>query len=616
MSEQHEDCVGNENESSEVVSHLTTAEADVVSWMSETVEAQTSGYGRETLAPHVLRELNKRLRTIFEDDGREYGKDAKTAKELQQQQRTAIKIRNEQLLQAMQRIRTSRHVDLCFVVDATGSMTGYIQEVKDVVHKIVRELVPQKADDQSGSKAMVNTLRLAFVAYRDYDYSKRFEILPFTKRVDEFSEFCANIKAEYAWDNDDPEDVLGGLNKALGLKWSRLDNTKVIFHICDQPAHGKQFQTRDYPWPDRFPAGDPNGLTADGIFERIVERGINYYFGKISDYTNKMIKTFSDAMCEPIDQFDIKNVHEISTSVISAVSKSVSNSMRKTGTLNGRPERTYRIDLAMPTSWDAHAVQVGKFIAYEFPQSIEDIVNDVPLQRCRPEVARIQIAPNPFARGGERIAYYGRDLHTNEDVVLKEYRRLSSGLDSARRHEVANQQQTIASYFAALFMADCEEKVTGVLIPATLEFLLIKTVALGLATAPRYMSCEQRLNPTGRYVRFTNNLDFVMSEASAKPNGISVQVLKFVLAFSHYTYAISGGRLMIVDLQGTIKPSDGGRPTVMLTDPAIHSENRTRFGATNHSKAGMSVFFQRHRCNKFCRALGLPKVDPSKIFRA
>ncbi|KAI6177929.1 Efk-1 [Aphelenchoides fujianensis] len=83
--------------------------------------------------------------------------------------------------------------------------------------------------------------------------------------------------------------------------------------------------------------------------------------------------------------------------------------------------RPYHLDATIPRSWARHPVQNGTFIAYDFPQSIRDVMDDVPLDRCRSEVARVKVATEPFAKGAERIAFYGRDVRTSQDIVLKEY---------------------------------------------------------------------------------------------------------------------------------------------------------------------------------------------------
>ncbi|KAI6240762.1 hypothetical protein M3Y99_00419600 [Aphelenchoides fujianensis] len=489
---------------------------------SEFTNITISSRQRESTAAEELGEVNSRYRSIVEDAGQEYGADAKTEKELEPKRQAALKIRNEQLLKSIKTIALACNVDLCFVVDATGSMKCYIDGVKDAIREV--------------------------------------------------------------------------------------------------PAHGKHFHNDDYTlsmdgWPDRYPNGDPSGLTADGIFERISEKGIDYYFGKITEHTNTMIKAFETSFCNQIEQFDIKDVLKISSSVISAVSESVSNAMSDSGR-SSRPDRVYTLDSAVP-DWSALEVHDGTFLTYQYPNSVHDVLKNKPLKRFATDSARIQIAANPFAKGGERLVYYGRDLESNEDVVLKEYIRLYKPEDTAHRHEVANKMQVVAEFFAMQFMDACEEKMRAQ-IPATLEFLPVKTLLLGPTAAPRCLTYEEFLGHDVRYVRFTNNSKGVMHEADAQAHGISVEMLRFVVAFSHYTYTVSKGKLMVVDLQGVVKPTTttGGRPTVVLTDPAIHSEDPTRFASTNLTNRGMSYFFESHRCNEFCAALGLPKVDPVKLIKA
>lgn len=65
---------------------------------------------------------------------------------------------------------------------------------------------------------------------------------------------------------------------------------------------------------------------------------------------------------------------------------------------------------------------------------------------------------------------------------------------------------------------------------------------------------------------------------------------------------------MVVDLQGIVSSGIGGERTLLLTDPAIHCKDIMRFGRTNLGPVGMQVFFERHRCNEFCKKLGLRGV--------
>jgi len=68
-------------------------------------------------------------------------------------------------------------------------------------------------------------------------------------------------------------------------------------------------------------------------------------------------------------------------------------------------------------------------------------------------------------------------------------------------------------------------------------------------------------------------------------------------ALSHFSYHTTGGRYVLCDLQGGVM--DGGK-SVILTDPVILSRDR-EFGVTDLGSEGISTFFARHNCTKFCR---------------
>lgn len=83
--------------------------------------------------------------------------------------------------------------------------------------------------------------------------------------------------------------------------------------------------------------------------------------------------------------------------------------------------------------------------------------------------------------------------------------------------------------------------------------------------------------------------------------------------FSHFTYAASKGKLMIVDIQGW--DVDG---KVIFTDPQIHtrsfkgtSAHRNgdalfrRYSVANFGKSGMCRFLLSHECTDTCRNCGL-----------
>ena len=86
----------------------------------------------------------------------------------------------------------------------------------------------------------------------------------------------------------------------------------------------------------------------------------------------------------------------------------------------------------------------------------------------------------------------------------------------------------------------------------------------------------------------------------------------FMQAFSHFSFVQSRGRLIVVDLQGSLSvcPKVGTKEFV-LTDPAIHKRKKSKFlknwkfGRTDRGDRGIKDFFATHVCNDACRLFGL-----------
>eukprot|EP00281_Chroomonas_sp_CCMP1168_P022226 CAMPEP_0206234770 /NCGR_PEP_ID=MMETSP0047_2-20121206/12770_1 /ASSEMBLY_ACC=CAM_ASM_000192 /TAXON_ID=195065 /ORGANISM="Chroomonas mesostigmatica_cf, Strain CCMP1168" /LENGTH=654 /DNA_ID=CAMNT_0053658883 /DNA_START=38 /DNA_END=1999 /DNA_ORIENTATION=- len=73
-------------------------------------------------------------------------------------------------------------------------------------------------------------------------------------------------------------------------------------------------------------------------------------------------------------------------------------------------------------------------------------------------------------------------------------------------------------------------------------------------------------------------------------------------AFSHFTYVMSGGKRIIVDLQGV---GD------LWTDPQIHCTTNEDFGIGNTGIVGMAKFFRTYRYNPLSEWLGLTPFKQS-----
>jgi hypothetical protein len=78
-------------------------------------------------------------------------------------------------------------VDVCFLVDCTGSMQPYIDMVKSTLNNIV---------DKLKMKFKSFEMRVSFVGYRDHaDKDYRITCLPFTENIEIFKSFVSNLKA-------------------------------------------------------------------------------------------------------------------------------------------------------------------------------------------------------------------------------------------------------------------------------------------------------------------------------------------------------------------------------------------------------------------------------------
>ena len=108
-------------------------------------------------------------------------------------------------------------------------------------------------------------------------------------------------------------------------------------------------------------------------------------------------------------------------------------------------------------------------LSYEPPNTLEDITSGRCLKKEQTRKGRVQIAKNPFAKGVERVAFYGRVLRFNEEqkplhIVLKRYFVQKGFVNNAKQCESAIQLQTIAAFMASKFNEELLKKVCPLLL--------------------------------------------------------------------------------------------------------------------------------------------------------
>jgi hypothetical protein len=124
---------------------------------------------------------------------------------------------------------TLNYVDLCFVVDTTGSMSGFIQAAQRQLIETIKLL--------SGDRNI--NLQIGLVEYRDHPpQDKTFvtRLYPLTANLQRMQKVINHLKAEGG--GDAPEAVYRGIHDACTkIKW-RSHSCRFILLVGDAPPHG------------------------------------------------------------------------------------------------------------------------------------------------------------------------------------------------------------------------------------------------------------------------------------------------------------------------------------------------------------------------------------------
>lgn len=145
-------------------------------------------------------------------------------------------------------------VDVVFVLDTTGSMSGLIQTAKEKIWSIATTMASAQPTPE---------IRVGLVAYRDRgdDYV--------TKKVDLSGDldsvYAALMDFQAGGGGDMPESVNAGLAEAVhGMSWSDRDQAyQVIFLVGDAPPHTDYQDEAQYP--EILAAATSKGIVVNAI---------------------------------------------------------------------------------------------------------------------------------------------------------------------------------------------------------------------------------------------------------------------------------------------------------------------------------------------------------------
>ncbi len=119
-------------------------------------------------------------------------------------------------------------VDVCFVLDTTGSMSGLIEAAKQKIWHIANQIASRKPRPQ---------IRFALIGYRDRGDTYVTSVNQLTDDLDGIYGALLQFRADGG--GDGPESVNQALHEAVtSLQWDRAqDARRIIFLVGDAPPH-------------------------------------------------------------------------------------------------------------------------------------------------------------------------------------------------------------------------------------------------------------------------------------------------------------------------------------------------------------------------------------------
>ena len=151
----------------------------------------------------------------------------------------AIAIDWSQILNAKtQAGETKPRIEVCFVLDTTGSMGGLIEGAKQKIWSIANEMISAKPTPE---------LKLGLIGYRDRGDEYVVKSFQLTDDIDSIYGRLRDFKAEGG--GDEPESVNEALAEAIEkMPWSQERKVlKIIFLVGDAPPHMDYADGPKYP---------------------------------------------------------------------------------------------------------------------------------------------------------------------------------------------------------------------------------------------------------------------------------------------------------------------------------------------------------------------------------
>ncbi|MEW6734851.1 MAG: vWA domain-containing protein [Acidobacteriota bacterium] len=147
-------------------------------------------------------------------------------------------------------LNTLNHVDICFVIDTTGSMGSFISAAQQHLLDMISLLSANSGID----------LQVGLVEFRDHppqDTSFVTRVYSLTNNLKSMQKSINSLRATGG--GDGPEAVYDGIQTAITQMQWRAHSCRFALLVGDSPPHGLQSPG------DAWPSGCPCGLTTNSV---------------------------------------------------------------------------------------------------------------------------------------------------------------------------------------------------------------------------------------------------------------------------------------------------------------------------------------------------------------
>lgn len=187
------------------------------------------------------------------------------------------------------------NLQICFIMDISGSMSPHSTFTNKVITLVLDALL--EFMNKKSKK------RYAFIGYTERDEPNNV-CHDFSDDVNKIRKEIEDVKLTGGGDN--PEDVENALKTFCDEINFDQGGTRIIIHVADAPCHGNEYHnetTDNHPdWSKNIP----------NLLKRIVNTyNCAYWFIKVSNDTDKMIKRFNQILKEVAPKSELNEIVEM-----------------------------------------------------------------------------------------------------------------------------------------------------------------------------------------------------------------------------------------------------------------------------------------------------------------